>query len=272
MTDVDALDGTVRDTGIGGTFPAPVDALSGGLRRRRWFGGAVGQRGSRAGDADRPGRRAAGRRCRRTARGRSWTSGRCPPERRSCGTTAPSRSSTGGGAPVQQLDAHQEPVRDVVVAPDGTWAVTAGDGPRCPLGRRPGERPLVPAGGPHRPRRATSWRSRSTPPGSGCSPCRRDHTIITWDMSAGRWLRQAATPALDDRWISNRPQVVDPGHLIVAPTRSGHGLTWRCVHGPGPDTLSVAATFLDPDTGEVVDAGGRRRHRWRACPSVRRSR
>ena len=31
------------------------------------------------------------------------------------------------GAPVQQLAAHRQPVRDVVVAPDGTWAVTVGD-------------------------------------------------------------------------------------------------------------------------------------------------
>ena len=31
LTDIDAADGTVRDTGIGGYFPAPVDALSGGF-------------------------------------------------------------------------------------------------------------------------------------------------------------------------------------------------------------------------------------------------
>jgi WD40 repeat protein len=34
----------------------------------------------------------------------------------------------GDGAILEELDAHEQQVRDVVVAPDGTWAVTAGNG------------------------------------------------------------------------------------------------------------------------------------------------
>jgi WD40 repeat protein len=61
-----------------------------------------------------------------------------------------------------------------------------------------------------------------------------------------------AYPGLDGRWISNRPQPV-PGGLIVFPTRPGRSTT-EVRHGPlGPETASVAAVFLDPATGEVVE-------------------
>ena len=51
-----------------------------------------------------------------------------------------------GGTRVQQLDAHQEPVRDVVVAPDGTGVVCVGDGPLIVLWDvDPVTGPLVPA-------------------------------------------------------------------------------------------------------------------------------
>ena len=59
-------------------------------------------------------------------------------------------------------------------------------------------------------------------------------------------------PGLGDRWISNRPQLIEPLGLLVAPTRPG-GSRDEAGTGPGPETVSVAATFLDPETGEVVD-------------------
>jgi WD40 repeat protein len=77
-----------------------------------------------------------------------------------------------------------------------------------------------------------------------------DHTIITWDMGPDAGFGESY-PALDGRWISNRPQSV-PGGLIVFPTRPGTS-TSEVRQGPlGPDTASVAAVFLDPATGEVV--------------------
>ena len=56
----------------------------------------------------------------------------------------------------------------------------------------------------------------------------------------------------DGRWISNRPQVVEAGRLLVAPTRTGSGIGEELGGKPGPGSESVAATFLDPATGEVV--------------------
>ena len=49
------------------------------------------------------------------------------------------------GAILQELDAHEQQVRDVVVAPDETWAVTAGNGAEVrggPSTRRPAAGPL----------------------------------------------------------------------------------------------------------------------------------
>ena len=48
----------------------------------------------------------------------------------------------------------------------------------------------------------------------------RDHTLITWDMSADGGFGETY-PGLEERWISNRPQLIEPEGLLVAPTRSG---------------------------------------------------
>ena len=47
LTDIDAADGTVRDTGIGGVFPAPVERAVRRSHGRRRLGGAVGHRRNR---------------------------------------------------------------------------------------------------------------------------------------------------------------------------------------------------------------------------------
>jgi WD40 repeat protein len=78
-----------------------------------------------------------------------------------------------------------------------------------------------------------------------------DHTIISWDMGPDAGFGRSY-PALDGRWISNRPVPV-PGGLVVVPTRPGRSTSEVRGEPPGPDTLNVAAAFLDPDTGEVVD-------------------
>jgi hypothetical protein len=47
--------------------------------------------------------------------------------------------------------------------------------------------------------------------------------------------------------------MVDPDRLIVAPTRAGPAFHEGLGIGPGPGTETVAATFLHPASGEVVD-------------------
>ena len=68
------------------------------------------------------------------------------------------------GAVVQELDAHRLPVRDVALAPDGSWAATVGRGRRGrAVGRRPGHRSLVTSASPWTVTAATSWTPRSRP-------------------------------------------------------------------------------------------------------------
>jgi WD40 repeat protein len=75
--------------------------------------------------------------------------------------------------------------------------------------------------------------------------------VIVWDVSPDGG-PGVAYPGLTGRWIANRPAVVVPGRLLVAPTRPGQSPDERFTP-PGPDTLGVAATFFDPVTGRVVD-------------------
>jgi WD40 repeat protein len=155
------------------------------------------------------------------------------------------------GAAVQDLDAHQAPVRDVAVAPDGTWAVTVGDDAVVvlwdidPATGRWSQRELL-AG-----HRGDVITADVDPTGRWLYTAALDDTVITWDMSPGGGFG-TTYPGLEDRWISNRPDVVEPGRLVVAPTRPLSSLLPdRSNRSEAPD--SVAATFLDPRTGEVVD-------------------
>ena len=67
---------------------------------------------------------------------------------------------------------HQQPVRDVAVAPDGTWAVTAGDGARSSCGTSTPRPAAGPSARSWPATTATSSTSPSTRPGSGCTRCR----------------------------------------------------------------------------------------------------
>ena len=78
-----------------------------------------------------------------------------------------------------------------------------------------------------------------------------DGNVIVWDMTAKGGFGRAF-PALGGRWISGRPRVITPDRLIIAPTRSV-APTAADPKTPADDTLDVAATFLDPGTGKVVD-------------------
>jgi len=151
----------------------------------------------------------------------------------------------------QQLDAHRLPVRDVVVAPDGRWGVTVGRGPMVVVwdidpttGRWSQREQLTGHAG-------EVMQAEVDPSGNRLITIGLDHSIITWDMTADAGFG-TSNSGLDGRWIANRPQAV-PGGLIVAPTRPGASPTDIRKEAPGPETLSVAATFLHPDTGEVDD-------------------
>jgi WD40 repeat protein len=249
VLEVDTVDGAVRDTGVGGSFPAPLDQVAAD------FSDDAGvlvlwdaERATTAVLVD-------------LAAGAQVT----PPAQPGPGTSQgfialPSGAAQlwddggvtlldAGGAPVQRLEAHRDPVRDVVLSPDGTWAVTVGDGAAVVLWD------VDPATG--------RWSQRETlaghdgdvvqveadPAGERVYTVSLDDTVIVWDMSpeGGPGI---SSPGLTDRWIANRPTVVDAGRSLVAPTRPGRPSGERFTP-PGPDTLGVAATFLDPVTGRV---------------------
>jgi DNA-binding SARP family transcriptional activator/WD40 repeat protein len=155
------------------------------------------------------------------------------------------------GAVIQLLDDPPEAIRDLVVSPDGTWGAGGGDNGGVVIWD------IDPGTG--------RWNARETlrghdgevvaidldPSGQTLFTVSQDGTVIAWDMSPDAGFGRSI-PALRDRWISNRPQVVTP-RLVVAPTRpvsrrQGHG-----AFGPESDTLRVAATFIDPTNGGVVD-------------------
>ena len=251
VTDVDAVDGTTRDTGMAGTFPAPGDALVADFADD---GGSVVLR-----DA----------------------AGIAPPvlidlaDRTQSPITVEARPAglleilalddgavqlwddgeavlvDGSGAPVQRLGAHQEPVRDVEVSPAGTWAVTVGDGGLIvvwdvdPVTGRWSQREMLSG------HRADVLEAEVDPAGRRLITVALDQTIISWDMTGDGGFGETF-PGLTDRWLSSRPQVIEPGELVVAPTRPGNSRTEERDTGPSPETLGVAATFFDPGTGAVV--------------------
>jgi DNA-binding SARP family transcriptional activator/WD40 repeat protein len=248
VIDVDAQDGMLRETGIGGTYPSEdlqVDFTDDGSSAVLWSDGAthpaimidlVHGRQTPTPVQNRPGR-ILEYRATRSGAAQLWLDG---------GVTVFDREGT-----AQQLAAHRLPVRDVVVAPDGRWGVTVGRGPLIvvwdidPLTGRWSQREQLTG------HAGEVMQAEVDPSGNRLITIGLDHAIITWDMTADAGFG-TSNPGLDGRWIANRPQAV-PGGLIVAPTRPRASPSDIRREAPGPDTLSVAATFLDPDTGEVVD-------------------
>jgi len=154
------------------------------------------------------------------------------------------------GGVLQELDAHPATVRDVVLAPDHTWAVTVGDAgavvrwdvdPGSGLWSR--TESLVGHDGDVRV-------AVVDPAGRTLLTAAGDDLVLSWDMRPEGGLG-TPFPGVPDRWVSNRPQVVQPD-LLVVPTRPVSRIGDD--HAPeDPATLGVAATFLDPASGRVVD-------------------
>ena len=82
----------------------------------------------------------------------------------------------------------------------------------------------------------------------------RDGQLITWDLTPATGFG-TTYPGLRNRWVSNRMGVIDPGRLVVAPTRTRTPTSERGTSGAlaGPGTRGVSAVFLDPRDGRVVD-------------------
>jgi DNA-binding SARP family transcriptional activator/WD40 repeat protein len=152
----------------------------------------------------------------------------------------------------QQFDALPGQMNDLDVAPDGTWGVTAGAEGAVKLwdidaatGRWSEKEVLIGAGG-------IVGTAMIDPTGDRMYSLSSNGMLIVWDVTpAGGF--GAPRPGRVDRWIADEPAVVEPGELIVVPTRS----FGSAVRGDwpyfGPGTAEVAATFVDPRTREVVD-------------------
>ena len=173
---------------------------------------------------------------------------------RSCGTTVASRCTTGPGAKVQTLEVHKDAVRDVLVAPTGTWAATAGNDGAVVLwdiDRATGQWS----------RRETLTGHTGEIAGIELDPTGRILFTAATRRQGDRLGRHAPTPASARPTRAGRPldrqppAAGRPDGLLVAPTRP----VSRSVGGGGVealvalDTADVSATFLDPVTGGVVD-------------------
>jgi len=137
-------------------------------------------------------------------------------------------------------------------APDGTWGVTTGAEGAIKLwdidavtGRWSEKEVLSGA-------RGVVGTSMIDPSGTRMYTLSSDRMLLVWDVSPTGGFG-APRSGLRDRWITDEPAVVEPGKLVVVPTRPyGSAVPGNMpYHGNG--TAEVAATFLDPRTGRVVD-------------------
>jgi DNA-binding SARP family transcriptional activator/WD40 repeat protein len=170
----------------------------------------------------------------------------------------------GRGRPAQVLQAHQDPVHDVIESPDRSWAASADDSGTVVVWD------VDPRSGLWSQREKLQGHSGRvvslsiTPDGNRLMTASNDRSAVIWDMTEHAGLG-ATVPGLGNRWMSNRPAVVDPGRLIVVPTRRAPAKRewWQQVR--------VSATFLDPRTSETVDSvyvGNNRGHTFGASVSV----
>jgi DNA-binding SARP family transcriptional activator/WD40 repeat protein len=154
------------------------------------------------------------------------------------------------GAVVQDLDVPGSEIGDVALAPDGTWGVTVGQGGVVLWD-------VDTATGQWSERESLQGHAGDVisaeidPSGNRLVTASPDNVLIVWDVRPDGGFG-TAQPGLTGRFAVGTPAVVEPGRLVVVPTR---GIPPREAGDP-PYTgvgLDVAATFVDPRTGEVVD-------------------
>jgi WD40 repeat protein len=251
VTEIDVADGAHRDTGISGTLPGtapqPAATISDDGRRAVVYDDVTSSLPSTLVDLvdghqvhlQVPARAAASTGFRALSSGAAqlWADGAVT-------------LYGSGGRPLQQVTPRPGPVRDVVAAPDGTWAATVGGG---------GAITLWDVDAP-----TSQWVLRESFAGHAGDVIEAhitadsrllvtrgaDNRIIVWDVTeAGGF----GTPVggYGDRWLAGPPEVIEPGQLVVAPTRP----VSDSVEGEevAHDTAGLAATFLEPGTGRVVD-------------------
>lgn len=154
------------------------------------------------------------------------------------------------GRPIEVLAAHQAEVNDVVVSPDRTWSASVDDTGAVIIWT------IDPVTGTWTQRESLSGHAGAVtgvavdPRGETLVTASRDGTAITWDLSAKAGFGSGVPGMPDDRWISNVPEVITPGELVVAPTRPAPPAGFEYLDRA--TDLSVYATFLNPATGEIV--------------------
>jgi WD40 repeat protein/DNA-binding SARP family transcriptional activator len=158
------------------------------------------------------------------------------------------------GQAAQVLEVHRAPVRDAAVLPHGRAAVTSSDGGQVELwsiDQPSGVWSLNETLAGHA---GTAEQIEVSPDGRSLMTAGRDGQLITWDLTEETGFG-SSYPTPDGRWVSNRIRVVEPGRLVVAPTRTRGPSAERGQLGQlnGPDTLGVAAVFIDPRDGRVLD-------------------
>jgi DNA-binding SARP family transcriptional activator/WD40 repeat protein len=155
------------------------------------------------------------------------------------------------GRHTQTLDVHRGPVRDVLVLPQGRQAVTLGDGGQVELWDIDPRTGLWTLGESLVGLTGSAVEAEVASGGGSLLTTSNEGQVVSWDLTDDAGFG-SAYPGLEDRYVSNRLDVVDPGRLVVAPTRP---LSDKQRH-PGlgvTGAASVAAVFMDPRTGRVVD-------------------
>ncbi len=159
VIELDAADGSVRDTGIAGTVPFPMGTLAVDFAHDAGSFVLWDRTGESATLVDVDDARQTPI---RALPNRTGTVGfrALPGGAARLGMDGEITLIDGDGATLQVIQEHDAPVRDAVVSPDGTWAASAGDsdGQLYRWDVDPATGHWSSAGGPHRPRRSCHGR------------------------------------------------------------------------------------------------------------------
>ncbi|MGY1807103.1 BTAD domain-containing putative transcriptional regulator [Blastococcus sp. SYSU D00669] len=148
------------------------------------------------------------------------------------------------GRPVQQVGQSSAPVLDVVRAGDGTWAATVGAGGVVTLWTVDAASGEWRAGSSAVAHAGEVRRAEVTGDGRNLVTLGTDDRLVVWAPTPDGGFGAVVEPHGDVR-LAGRPHTVEPGRLVVAPSV-------RLAGDPaGP--VAVAAAFLDPRTGAVVE-------------------